>query len=81
MPDITAAFQEYLELYSYFGRGGLPKLSRDEFTEYAAEFEQLVAAPRPLADEKISRVAQLKSLLLRDRPHLSELNQPKVGRR
>jgi hypothetical protein len=73
---MSAAYQEYLELFEYFGRGGMVRLGRAEFEALAAEFDRLVALQRPLTREQIGRVAQLKALLLRDRPKLRELATP-----
>jgi len=70
---VASSYREYLELFDYFGRGGLPRLQREEYDRLAQEFEALIALDRPLTDEQIRRVAQLKAVLLRDRPKLSEL--------
>ncbi|MCB9556016.1 MAG: hypothetical protein H6707_07925 [Deltaproteobacteria bacterium] len=75
----TARYQEYLELFSYFGRDGLPRLNLVQFRALDAEFDQLLAAPRPLDPALIARVGELKALLLRDRPKLAELTRSRCA--
>ena len=72
---VATEYQEYLELFQYFGRGGLKRLDRSTFDQLNAEFNALLARPRPLDDGDIARVGELKALLLRDRPRLSALRQ------
>ena len=66
------AYQEYLELFEYFGRGGLPKLDMAEFTKLAEEFDEMVAQDA-IEPEQIARLVELKELLLRDRPRLAQI--------
>ena len=74
---MSAGYQEYLELFEYFGRGGMVRLRRAEFEALAEEFDRLIELERPLAREQIARVAELKALLLRDRPKLQDLAAPR----
>ncbi|MCA9669645.1 MAG: hypothetical protein KC503_28815 [Myxococcales bacterium] len=73
-------FHEYLELYSYFGRSDMPRLTRDQYHALDAEFVRLCALERPLSAEDIRQVAQLKTLLFRDRPRLADLRKKRPGR-
>jgi hypothetical protein len=67
------AFHEYLELFEYFGRGGAVRLSRAEFDALDAEWHALVAlladgaTPPEQAGRARRRLAELASVLLRDR--------------
>lgn len=61
-------YVEYLELFEYFGRQGLPRLSREEFTRLDAEYVELVARLRTLDADERQRLADLKTVLLRDKP-------------
>lgn len=70
---MSKAFQEYRELYDYFGRGGLPRLSAGEFEVLHREFRQLLERLDELTDEETVRVMELKALLLRDRPRDAEI--------
>lgn len=61
-------YVEYLELFEYFGRGGMVRLRKEEFTALDAEWTELRGRlPALTADEK-ARFAELKGILLRDRP-------------
>lgn len=70
---MSKAFHEYLELYDYFGRSGLPRLGPEEFEQLHQEFQQLVARIDELCADEIVRVIELKGVLLRDRPRDEEL--------
>jgi hypothetical protein len=61
-------YVEYLELFEYFGRQGLPRLSRAEFERLDAEYVELVARLRTLDAEERQKLADLKTVLLRDKP-------------
>jgi hypothetical protein len=71
---MSRAFQEYIELFEDVGRGGAVRLSREQFEELDREFQALVAElGTPAADREQDRarrrrLAELKQLLLRDRP-------------
>ncbi len=67
------AFREYLELFEYFGRGGLPKLNGEEFDALDREFNQLLAIEEPWHIDQARRVMELKALLLCDRPLKREI--------
>lgn len=71
------AYREYLELFTYFGRGGSPRLQRDEFEALSREFADLLAHRPNLSPEQTQRVIELRELLLSDRPRLKELLQGK----
>jgi len=61
-------YVEYLELFEYFGRQGLPRLSREEFTRLDAEYVELVGRIKTLGAEERQRLTDLKTVLLRDKP-------------
>ena len=61
------AYHEYLELHTYFARGER-KLSSEEFSRVAAEFDALAAKHPKLDAGDRERLAELKQLLYRDRP-------------
>ena len=61
-------YVEYLELFEYFGRQGLPRLTREQFTRLDAEFAELVARIKTLSAEDRARLNDLKAVLLRDKP-------------
>lgn len=67
------AYVEYLELFEYFGRGGLERLGREEFEALSLEFDQLVALKPNWTQVQLRRVLALRQVLLRDRPRLHEL--------
>jgi hypothetical protein len=62
------AYHEYLELYAYFARGGMPRLSSAEFEAAAAEWKALAAKHPRLEKEERERLGLLKALLFRDKP-------------
>jgi hypothetical protein len=79
---MTMAYQEYLELFDYFGRDGLPRLTVEEFAEYDRELTQLVARAHDLEAADAQRFLALQQLLLRERPTLKSLLSPRPrGRR
>ena len=61
-------YVEYLELFEYFGRQGLPRLTREEFERLDAEYVELVGRLRTLDAEERQKLADLKTVLLRDKP-------------
>ena len=61
-------YVEYLELFEYFGRQGLPRLTREEFTRLDAEYVELVGRIKTLTAEERQRLADIKTVLLRDKP-------------
>ena len=77
---MSRGFQEYVELFEYFGRGGAVRLNREQFEVLDREFQGLVGELEAIAagsstggtpDEQRARkrrLALLKQLLLRDRP-------------
>ena len=77
---MSRGFQEYVELFEYFGRGGAVRLNREQFEVLDREFQGLVAELSAIeagstaagtADEQRARrrrLVELKQLLLRDRP-------------
>jgi hypothetical protein len=71
---VSRAFQDYVELFEYFGRGGAVKLSREQFEGLDREFQTLVGelAGGGLDPDqqraKRRRLGELKQLLFRDRP-------------
>jgi hypothetical protein len=65
---VRPAYHEYLELFEYFGRQGLPRLGREEFERLDAEFVALAARLDGLSSEERARLADLKAVLLRDKP-------------
>jgi len=62
------AYLEYLELFEYFGRQGAVRLGREEFVRLDAEFAALARRLPHLSDDERVRLAELKVLLLRDKP-------------
>ncbi|MEK6608914.1 MAG: hypothetical protein AABZ30_14735 [Myxococcota bacterium] len=62
------AYREYLEIYEYFGRGGLVRLAPQEFRALDAEWRELRERHRALTDDERARFAELKRVLMRDRP-------------
>jgi hypothetical protein len=66
-------YRDYLELYEYFGRGGLIKLTRPQFLSFEEELADLVVLAPNLEKEQLERVQALKTVLLRDRPLLKDL--------
>ncbi len=70
---MTRAYQEYLELFDYFGRDGLPRLSLEEFARYDGELGQLIDQAPDLQAEDAQRFLALQQLLLRERPKLQSL--------
>ena len=70
---MSKAYREYLELYSYFGRGGLVRLDRATFESLSAELASLVALAPNLDVSQVRRVIELKRLLIRDLPRIEKL--------
>ncbi|HEX2569920.1 MAG TPA: hypothetical protein VH877_10225 [Polyangia bacterium] len=62
------AYHEYLELHSYFARGGEPRLGRADFEVADREFRELASRFGQLAAEERARLGHLKALLFRDKP-------------
>lgn len=58
-------FLEYLELFGYFGRADMKKLTAAEFGELDAELEKLTRRDDHDATER-KRIVALKRVLLRD---------------
>lgn len=69
----TDPYRDYLELYEYFGRGGLIKLSRAQYVAFEEELAALVALAPDLDRDHLERIQALKTVLLRDRPLLKDL--------
>lgn len=61
-------YREYLDLFEYFGRGGLPRLTRAEFDALDVEWRALAPRAKHFDEGERARLAELKALLLRDRP-------------
>ncbi len=72
-PMTMPAFQEYLELHSYFGRDGLPRLDLAAFKRFDVEIAALVAKAPALDAEDVKRYVALQTLLLRERPKVKTL--------
>lgn len=70
---MTRAYQEYLELFDYFGRDGLPRLSAEEFAQYDGELAQLIEQAPGLEATDVQRFVALQQLLLRERPKIQSL--------
>lgn len=70
---MSSDYQEYLELFEYFGRGGMVRLRRVEFEALTAEIEALLALKRALTRAEAGRYLELQQLLFRERPRLSQL--------
>lgn len=77
---MAAGFREYLELFDYFGRGGMVRLSRQEFEAQAAELEGLLSQQEPFSAEQLSRLVALRAALFRERPKLEEIVKTVGGR-
>jgi hypothetical protein len=65
-PATHKRFLEYRERFTYFGRGGMKRLSRDEFAMADAEHRALEAKGDGRDDEEEVRVAELAKILFRD---------------
>ena len=61
-------YHEYLELHSYFARPGQPKLSRADYDDLHSQYVALAAKHPALSSDERSRLAELKSVLFRDKP-------------
>jgi len=61
-------YHEYLELHSYFARGGEARLSSSEFAVADAEFRALASRHPKLEAGERARLGELKQLLHRDKP-------------
>ena len=61
-------YLEYLELYVYFAIPGAPKLSREDYDRADAEWKELAARFKTLDGDERHRVAELKTILFRDKP-------------
>lgn len=72
-PRVSDAFREYRELFDYFGRGGMVRLSQREFEACRAELDALVAQARTLSAEQVARLVELRTMLFRERPKLAAL--------
>lgn len=70
---MSDAFREYLELFDYFGRGGMARLSQQEFAACSAELDGLVAQAQTLSPEQVARLVELRTMLFRERPKLEAL--------
>ena len=70
---VSSSYQEYLELFGYFGRDGLPRLDAEAFASYTAELDGLIAKAPDLEVDEVQRVAALQQLLFRERPTLKQL--------
>ena len=66
-------FREYLELFEYFGRGGMVRLSRAEFEAQRAELEGLLRQQEPFDREQLARLVALRTALFHERPKLEQL--------
>lgn len=66
-------YHEYVELFEYFGRGGMVRLERNEFDQLSAEWNLLMAKRPKLDDDDLERVSELRKLLFRDRPTMETL--------
>jgi hypothetical protein len=58
-------FLEYLELFRYFGRADMKKLTAAQFAELDAELETLKRRAEPDATQR-QRIVTLRRVLLRD---------------
>ncbi|MBK8480440.1 MAG: hypothetical protein IPL40_04595 [Proteobacteria bacterium] len=70
---MSASFHEYLELFDYFGRGGMVRLNRGEFEARTAELEGLLRQQEPFSDEQLARLVALRAALFHERPKLEQL--------
>jgi hypothetical protein len=61
-------YHEYLELHSYFAQTGQPKLSRAEYDSFHAEYLALAAKHPGLTATERARLAEIKTVLFRDKP-------------
>jgi hypothetical protein len=61
-------YHEYLELHSYFAQAGQSKLSRAEYDSLHAEYQLLAAKHPGLTGAERQRLAEIKTLLFRDKP-------------
>jgi hypothetical protein len=62
------AYREYLELFEYFGRQGMNRLTPEEFQSLDNEFADLVGRLAILGPGERERLAEIKAQLLRDKP-------------
>jgi len=65
-PATHKRFLDYREAFTYFGRGGMKRLSGDEFAVADAEHRALHAKGDARDDEDEARMADLAKLLFRD---------------
>ncbi|MCC6749499.1 MAG: hypothetical protein IT371_17675 [Deltaproteobacteria bacterium] len=68
-------YQEYLELFDYFGRGGMVRLDRVAFEACDGEFTALVERLGRLEETEMARLVVLKTVLFRDRPTLAQIRR------
>lgn len=61
-------YREYLELFDYFGRGGVARLTREQFEALDAEWSMFAKRVKVLTQDEKSRFEELKAVLFRDRP-------------
>lgn len=82
MSSAHKAYQEYLELYGYFGRD-LPRLTPAEFCELDAQLVALIDKAPELEGEEVERLLGLQALLFRERPKIETLlaRRPRGRRR
>lgn len=82
MSSDPKAYQEYLELYGYFGRD-LPRLTPEEFSELDAQLVALIEKAPELEREEVERLLGLQALLFRERPKIETLlaRRPRGRRR
>jgi hypothetical protein len=65
-PATHKRFLDYRERFTYFGRGGMKRLTPDEFMVADADHRALEAKGDDRDDEEEARLADLAKLLFRD---------------